>query len=780
MRRLAWLWSVVWLVPAVSFGQAAAGRTGTPPPTGSARAVPAPSDALPVRRVVLYKNGVGYFEHLGEVHGSQATTISFTSEQLNDALKSLTTLDLGGGRISSITYNSDTPLAQRLGAIGLPAGAAATLGEFFRSIRGARVEAQTASGVIRGRVLGVEKRRRAQRTGEIAEVEEISILGEAGEVRLVELSPASNVRLADRALREQMQRYLGTLGSSLEQTLRRMTVTTAGTGARQLFVSYVSEVPVWKTTYRLVVPSKTGAKPLLQGWAIVDNTTGEDWTNVQMSLVAGAPQSFIQQISQPYYLRRPVVPLPGNAQLTPQTHEGAVSGGAASVSGQVTDSNGAALPGVAVRVRGNGGLVAEAVTDAEGRYQLSLAPGRYRLGFELAGFRGVQSALNLVAGEAAEEDATLSVGGLAEAVMVDAAPSRAMAPPPPAPFASGAAVADARAKLEVSASGQALGDLFEYRITEPVTIRQNQSALVPILNAELAVEKVTIWNPSQHEGVPLRGVWLENSSGLTLDAGSFTVIESEAFAGEGLMAALRPGEKRLLSFAADTAVRVDSKSEGGPRTVERVRIDKGTMTRSLQERQRRTYTVRNEDDAPRTVILEHPVGAGWRLSAETPAPAESSGNWHRFRLTVAPRATASLTVAESRIGMESIFISATPMAEMALWMEGPEADPSLRAALQPVLQQKQAIAAADRALEARNGEMAQIAEDQRRLRENLAALKGSAEEKALVQRYVRRLDEQETRLETVRREKVALEQQRAAAQAELERLIASLALDVTR
>jgi len=60
---------------------------------------------------------------------------------------------------------------------------------------------------------------------------------------------------------------------------------------------------------------------LLQGWAIVDNTVGEDWNNVELSLVAGAPQSFIQQLSQPYYGRRAVVPLPQEYQQAPQTHE---------------------------------------------------------------------------------------------------------------------------------------------------------------------------------------------------------------------------------------------------------------------------------------------------------------------------------------------------------------------------------------------------------------------------------------------------------------------------
>src|SRR5207302_10033091 len=90
------------------------------------------------------------------------------------------------------------------------------------------------------------------------------------------------------------------------------------------FVSYISEVPVWKSTYRILLPDKPGEKPLVQGWAIVDNTIGEDWKDVRLSLVAGAPQSFIQHISQPYYVHRPVVALPQSVTLAPQTHEAAM------------------------------------------------------------------------------------------------------------------------------------------------------------------------------------------------------------------------------------------------------------------------------------------------------------------------------------------------------------------------------------------------------------------------------------------------------------------------
>lgn len=291
---------------------------------------------LPVQRVVLYKSGVGYFEHEGRVSGDQSVSIDFTSGQLNDVLSSLTVLDLGGGRIAGVSYNSEAPLSQRLGTLRLPLGENTNLDQFFAALRGAKLEIQNGTSTITGRLLSIEQKQRIAGTS-TEQVALATLVSDAGEVRSVEITPAVSVRLADRDVTAEVQRYLSLLGSERQADLRRMTIQTDGTGDRELYVSYISETPIWKTTYRIVMPSKAGEEPLLQGWAIVDNTVGEDWNNVQLSLVAGAPQSFIQQLSQPYYSRRPVVPLPETAQLTPQTHESAMEGGNGTLTGKVTD-----------------------------------------------------------------------------------------------------------------------------------------------------------------------------------------------------------------------------------------------------------------------------------------------------------------------------------------------------------------------------------------------------------------------------------------------------------
>src|SRR5262245_5799885 len=117
---------------------------------------------LPIRRVVVYKNGVGYFEHMGKIRDADVVTIDFNSSQLNDVLKSLTTLDLGNGRITNVSYNSDAPFAQRLGALRLPVGERTTLAEFLGALRGARLEVRGAGQSVTGRLLSVERRARGR------------------------------------------------------------------------------------------------------------------------------------------------------------------------------------------------------------------------------------------------------------------------------------------------------------------------------------------------------------------------------------------------------------------------------------------------------------------------------------------------------------------------------------------------------------------------------------------------------------------------------------------
>jgi len=770
------------------------------------------TNKLPVKRVVLYKNGVGYFEHLGQVRGNQDVSIPFTSGQLNDVLKTLTVLDLNGGRIAGVAYGTAAPLDRQLGDLRLPSSDKTTLAEFLGALRGTRLEARNGTTTITGRLLSIEHKTRVS-GGITLEVDYISLITDSGEIKTTEVSPAFSVRLLERGLAGKVDRLLDLVSAEREADVRRMVVSTQGSGDRSLFVSYISEVPVWKATYRIVINAK-GQDHLLQGWAIVDNTTGQDWENIHLSLVAGAPQSFIQNLSQPYYSRRPVVPLPESVLSTPQTFESTLIPGSVRLTGTISDPSGAVVPMVTVQAFVNGVRAGDARTDASGRYELSSLPdGPVQLQIEAQGFlRTVINDVLISAGRIAQQDATLQIGASSETVSVNgAAPSMQTMQADSLQartsagsgrmlgtgaalggsgrgggFGSGAggnfgggaySVGAARARVGSAAMAQDLGDLFEYKLKDPITILKNRSALVPIVQSNIAGEKVSVWNESAGLPRPQRALWLTNTSGLTLDGGSFSVLEDETFAGEGVFDPIRPGEKRLISYATDLALNVRSKQGSQAQRVSQILVSHGMMTHMSEMRESKTYTFRNEDSSPRTVIVEHPVRTGYTLRSEA-QPVETSAGWMRFRIEVAPKQTASLGIDEARPIQSSYQLTNITDAQVSLFVRENSIDKTVEAALRRILAQKDVIADLESQKEDRNAQMGKIFDDQQRLRENMKALKGSAEEKALLERYTQQLNEQENRLETLRKESQQLEAQKDSAQGALDKMIQELSFDV--
>jgi len=798
-------------------------------PTNPAAAAEARQDAnpapakLPVRRVVLYKNGVGYFEHLGHVRGSQEVHVDFTSAQLNDVLKSLTVLDLTGGRITGVDYNSEAPLARRLATLRLSLGERPTTAEFLGALRGARLEVRNGNGPqLTGKLLSVERKTRTGAgPGWTVETDEISLITDTGEVRSVDLNSSTSVRIVEKDLQAEVGRYLGLIASSRDQDVRRMTISTTGAGERNLYVSYISEVPVWKTTYRIVLSSKPDKKPLLQGWAIVDNTVGEDWDGVELSLVAGAPHSFIQQLSEPFYGRRPVVPLPESVQLSPQTHAATLMRGNGRLTGMVSDQSGAAVPGANVRLLDeNSGVIAETTTESNGQYTFSgVSAGNYRVEIERQGFqKNVIAGLNVSPGEnqfntqlrlgssMQTVEVTAEAAGLetSSSMVTSAGKLSAVANRPHVGNGSGSGggmgdasgstegrsaaslawlspgfVDAAREMNEAAASGQELGDLFEYKLKDRVTLKKNQSALVPIAQTEIDAEKISLWNGTTGAGRPLRGLWLKNTSPLTFDGGSFSVLENEVFAGEGLTDPIKPGERRLISYATDLGLLVEASKNSQPQRVTRVKISKGALTQVSELHERTLYVARNQDGIAHTLVIEHPARAVWQLAKSAKEPEEKAPGVYRFRVEIPSKASASLPVEEVRTLAATYQLSNLDEDQIGVFVKQGTITPEMTEALKKITAQKAVVAKLEEEMENRQKDIDRIVEDQGRLRENMKALRGSAEEKTLLQRYTRQLDEQETHLDVLRKKIQQTEGQRDVANSELEKMMEGLQLEAT-
>jgi hypothetical protein len=705
--------SILVIFVMVSFAVAFAEKKSdepTPDESQTPAAVEDSSSRLPVKRVVLYKNGVGYFEHSARIHGNQDLAIDFTTGQLNDVLKSLTAVDLGDGKISGVRYNSIAPLDERLKALRLPFGGQVTRAEFLAALRGARVEVHNGSENATGRLLSVEKEKRFNEKGESWDVTEFSVMTDAGEMRNFDLGSSTSVRLAERDLSDEVSKYLNLIGSSRARDLRRMTISDTGSGDRELFVSYISEVPVWKSTYRIILPEKPNEKPLLQGWAIVDNTVGEDWRDVQLSLIAGAPQSFIQDISRPLYTRRPVVPLPQAAMLTPQTQEASMSAPASTVTETVEVS------GAAPVLDTESGAVGGAIGGA-------LKSSRAMHGF--------------------------------------------------APTARNSPLAGV-AQQQVEAEAKDLGDYFEYNLKQKITIGKNQSALVPILQARIDAEKVTIWNENSRE--IRRALWITNSSGLTLDSGTFNILDSDTFAGEGLIETVHPAERRLISYAADPALQVTMEQESSERPISRIHIVKGLMYLTREQRDSRKYTLHNADTTSRDVVIEHPARENWKL-VEGPKPEETSASYLRFRVTVPAGQSGNLKIEEFHPENSEFVLTNLDDKQVAFITQQRQITPAMQDAFRRVLDQKNKVDSLNTQIRNRQHEVETITKDQARLRENMKALKGSAEEKALLLRYTRQLDSQEDRLNALAKEISDLQEKQTQARNQLDQIVQQITLD---
>jgi len=711
-----------------------AGVAQTPAPLTSKSSTTAPAAAapssvkdVPVRKVVLYKNGIGYFEHSGSVSGNQRVAIDFTSSQLNDVLQSLTALDEGGGRIAGVNYNSTTPLAEQLKALALGMTDEPTSTELFQALRGQRVEVMGGpGGPITGRLMSIETR--TEKTGggdDAATVDKyfLTLVAASGAVRVIELTPQLSVRPLDAGLQGQLDRYLELLSSTHANGLRHLTLNAVGTGERELRVSYISEVPVWKSTYRIVFPQAAGgreyANAIVQGWAVVDNTVGADWDNVRLSLVAGAPQSFIQPLSQPLYTRRPEIPISTGVETTPQTHEAA-----------------------------NKGQDIMGSEEAVKEFDKLAAPAP----------RAMQNTAQNVIGTQNRNFAALASAGIGEG----SGGSMGV---------GGGVYRPSDAINEGDVSTNAFDEFFEYSLAAPVTIHKNESAMVPILQQELPCEHVTLWNPKDR--LPLRAIWLQNKSKLTLDSGSFSIFESGEFAGEGLLDPIHPDERRLLSYAADQAMRVHAEGLGGTNRNHHLSIHKGLIVETFMDLTGTAYEATNSGDEDRTVLIEHPrqTGAGWTLDGDLKA-AETTPTLYRMRLAVPAHGTAKLEVREHGPQTTVVDLRSNPQQQDFV-LTLTKQFPSAAAQLQPVIDAQGAVTDLDAKIAASKATEQTAAADEQRDRENVTALKGSDAAK----RFVEELNRAEDQLQAARKQTADLEKQRDAALEKLDQVIAGLSLD---
>jgi hypothetical protein len=693
--------------------------------------------SLPIRRVILYSNGVAYIERRGLVNGHAEISLSFKQSQVDDVLKSMVVLDLGKGRIGAVSYNSSAPPSARMADIPFSieagtqnnqnGGLAGVLGQ----LQGARVVVSTNTRTATGSILTVEERRSqidANKPPVITHA--LVIASESGELLSFDLADVRSVKLIDAGARRDVSEFANASASARRRDAKTIVVTSDGAGSREMLVSYTIAAPIWKTTYRVVLDQ--AGKPFFQGWAIVDNVGEEDWNNISLSLISGTPVSFIQPIQQPFYRYRPIVPMPADLKLEPQVYE----------PGQGVDMAAGEGSGSGIEA-GRAGFV--------GRRNSSVA---------INGQRQIQQRQILDLPRNSVNNLALMAPGA-----VPAAPSLSDA------------ITSSDSGVEAAATGSEVGDLFEYKIDQPVTVPHDRSALIPIVQTRMDGERVSIYNEAVRRDRPMGGMLLRNTTALTLEDGSMTIIDGDAYAGEALMERLKPGEQRLISFALDlgTLVTATTKENRAPTFL--VRVVNGVFQAHYHQTSKKVYTLTNQTDKPRVVFIEHAVRPEWTLTDDTQKPDGKSARYYRFRVPLEPRKTAEVTVTERRAVMDSYMLTNFTRSELELFVTRNYIDATTRAELEKLIEIKSRITAADARAEAIKAEATEIAADQERLRENIKALSATPEAKQLIARYVAKADTQESRLEQLEKDRRAVAEELARLQAELEAAIRGFALD---
>jgi len=618
-----------------------------------------PAAELPVRKVILYKHGIGYFERGGEIPAGQSARIDFKSSEMNDVLKSLTINDLTGNSVSGVRYDSSMPLASKLAEFPFKLGERSPLTDFFDQIKGARIELKMGQGTVSGQILGArvaQSRDRAQTSTDV-----LSLLTSDGNIVTHDLGAASSIRITDPELQLQLSEYLRSLNASRSREQKSVYIDSAKDAARKLSVAYTIPMPIWKSSYRLVLDAGTAKKPILEGWAIIDNTTSEDWTKVDLSVISGRPVSFVSKLYEPKFLQREVAELEEDKPLAPKVY--------------YNSAPAPAPPGIGGAMRRN----------------MALA---------------------------------------------DAAPMQEMQ-----------AMAST-SSVQVNTATREAGELFEYRFSQPVTVKRNESAMLPFVQQEINARKLLIYTENSSSQNPLNSAELTNSTGKTLDGGPLSVYDGGVYAGEALVNTFKPGDKRLLSYASDLGTRIIEDANEAPSVLRTIKASGGVVTQSFTSEVTKTYKITNVDKKVKTLILEHSIRYDHKLVGLK--PIEQTPTHYRFEVKLTGEPTQTFIVKEERSYFDQVQISNAAEETMVIWLGYPRLSPEARQTIKAIADLRRQVAESNNQIKALNQQVTESTNDQERVRRNLSSLNSVAGQQERVQRYATDLANLDGKVVTLR------------------------------
>ncbi|MBI1282471.1 MAG: hypothetical protein GC179_30370 [Anaerolineaceae bacterium] len=666
---------------------------------------------LPVREMVLYKHGVGFFVREGSLSGEN-TVLTFRQDEINDVLKSLAVFDRSGGQVLGIHYQTPMDKAARLASSSIRLSDNGSLHSLLAGLRGRSVELgfETASGTseaIRGRVIGIDDPPRPNPQSSVSNLAEelISVLADDGQVRVFRLGALRALRIQDAQSSHDLTYFLDT---SMSEDVRRTVNVRLSAGEHQLVVYYVAPSPTWRVSYRLVAEEdKEGegnsGKALLQGWGLFDNRLEEDLENVQVTLVAGQPISFIYDLYASRIPTRPTVKDEARVAPGPVEFEGAF----------------------------------DELDDVE----LAASPKSAKM---YARMERPMGAMNLPAAPAP-------------------AAFGASRPPSREVFAQ---------STPAAATAKEAGEFFQYEVTAPVSVKRGESALVPIIGSEIKYERELLYNRAKLPDHPVVALRFSNTTGLTLERGPVTVVENWDYKGEAVIPFTKDGNSVYVPFAVELGVRITENQKRDTETTG-LNIKDAMMVFEQYETSRTTYFIENTTTKPVTIMIEAPKNLFWLLH-DTPEPDIETATERRWKVSLPARAKTEFVTQLRQRTYRRENVQNLDYRSLQEFVAKGWLDDAIRGVLGNMLDEANAIQQANARVHALEVETGKLHKQQEQLRANLSTLQSTGEEAALRNRMLGQLESSQDRLEAIENEINNLNQLIADSEQKITEIVAGL------
>lgn len=659
---------------------------------------------MPVSRVILSTSGLAHFEHEAKVTGTETLDMSVRMDQVDDLLKSLVVFD-PKGQIGGVTLPGRAPLTQIFRDLPFTQGDLNSPVALLNAYQGAQV-AVNAAVPMAGRLIQVTPESMALPNGQgTVERHRVSLMTADG-MKQVMLEDLKSISFTDAKIRAEIERALSAVRENGTFDRRTLSVNVTGEGNRDVTLGYVVEAPLWKSAYRLVLPEKDGDKGLIQGWAVIENMTGNDWKNVDVTLVSGNPVTYRQALYQSYHVDRPEIPVEVFGRVMPRVDSGVIA------------------------------RAEEMESDAPMEKE-------YRR-------EGKMKSMAPAAPMMAMSDMAVSNEGFAGGAMVAAAEAPRMM----VSMAQGA-----NAAQSAEATTQVL-----FRFPNKFSVDAGETMMLPFVSRDVTMEKLALYQPETSATHPLAAVRIKNDGQSGLPPGILTIYEENKaiggtnFVGDAQFPVLSKGEDRLIGYALDSKTQIDRK-ESSLQTEGTTTLSRGVMKTSVKYRMETEYTIKAPEGEARTVMIEQPRIGGYEIKEPDPKSVEVTATHYRIKVPVAGGKTQKTKVVLEQDSWQQYEIQYLSSADFqAFATTRGKLTEKQRRVFEKLAELRAAVDAVDQKVQQAENQRQQIYNDQQRLRQNIESLDGKSD---LKERYMDKLNDQEDGLEKISKEREKLDRERA-------------------